>query len=136
MHEMSLMKAVVRAVLAECEGKGVTKVTAVNMSIGEMRDVVEKYVPDLFSFLSRGTIAQDAELRIARIPTRVRCRGCGEIFPLDRTDPAGQPCPRCGGHGNHVLFSGMEFQIDSIEVVCDTELSAAEPTLITAGSAA
>ena len=112
MHEMSMVRVAVRAVLEECTGKDVGRVTAVNFSIGEMRDVVEAYVPDLFRYLARGTVAEDAQVNIARIPMRVRCRDCGEIFALGDE----RACPRCGARRRYALFSGSEFRIDSIEV--------------------
>ena len=112
MHEMSMVRVAVRAVLEECEGKDVGRVTAVNFSIGEMRDVVEAYVPDLFRYLARGTVAEDAQVNIARIPMRVRCRDCGEIFALGDE----RACPRCGTQRRYALFSVSELRIDSIEV--------------------
>ena len=136
MHEMSMVRVAVQAVLEECAGKGVTKVRAVDFSIGEMRDVVEAYVPDLFRYLARGTVAANAEVRIKRIPVRVRCRECGEIFPIDAQDEKARTCPRCGSKQNYSLFSGIEFRIDSIEVDCEQAGNDLGPTLAPAGAAA
>lgn len=135
MHEMSLVRTAVQAVLEECAGKGVTKVKTVDFSIGEMRDVIEAYVPDLFRYLARDTIAADAEVRIKRIPVRVRCRDCGEIFPIDVRGKGARTCPRCGSEQNYSLFSGMEFKIDSIEVDCE-RADGLGPTLVSSNVAA
>ncbi len=136
MHEMSMVRVAVKAVLAECEGKGVTRVRSVHFAIGEMRDVVESYVPDLFRYLARGTVAADAQVIIERIPMRVRCRECGEIFAIDSRDSSSWRCPRCGAYQNYTLFSGSEFRIDSIEVECQGDQSLLGSTLVVAGSAA
>lgn len=136
MHEMSMVRIAVQAVLDECAGKGVTKVKAVNFTIGEMRDVIEEYVPDLFRYLARGTIAADARVAIKRIPMRVRCRDCGEIFAIDSRDESTWTCPRCGAHKHYSLFSGAEFCIDSIEVECENEKCDLGSTLVETGSAA
>lgn len=119
MHEMSMVRVAVRAVLEECEGKDVGRVTAVNFSIGEMRDVVEAYVPDLFRYLARGTIAAEAEVTVRRVPLNVRCHECGDIFPIDVRDPDTWSCPRCGAYKKYRVFSGDELYIESIKVLSE-----------------
>jgi hydrogenase nickel incorporation protein HypA/HybF len=117
MHEMALMRNVVDMVLQECErDKDITKVVAVRLTIGEMRDVIDEYVPSMFRFLARDTIAEDAQVSINHIPMRVRCLGCGDIFHIDMRDQSTWSCPRCGAYQNYRLFSGNEFRIDKIEV--------------------
>ena len=122
MHEMSLVRQVVRVVLQECEGKGVTRVVRVNLAVGELRDVVDEYVPDLFAHLSRGTVCEGAQVSIRRIPLTVRCAECGDIFPISAADPASWACPRCGAYQRYKIFSGDEFAIEAIEVVADSDV--------------
>ena len=119
MHEMSLVRQVVRVVLQECEGKGVTRVVRVNLAVGEPRDVVDEYVPDLFAHLSRGTVCEGAQVSIRRIPLTVRCSECGDIFPISAADPASWACPRCGAYQRYKIFSGDEFAIEAIEGVAN-----------------
>ena len=83
MHEMALVHEVVNVVLAECEGKGVHEVRRVNLAVGETRDVIDAYVPGLFRYIAKGTIAENAEVTIRRIPFTVRCTECGDIFHID-----------------------------------------------------
>lgn len=116
MHEMSLMSNVLQMVLDECATTNVHKVTAVRLTIGEQRDVVVEYAQGLFRHLARGTVAQDAELIVRRVPFMVRCVECGDIFKIDTRDPRTWSCPRCGAHQRYRIFSGHEFKIDSIEV--------------------
>ena len=106
MHEMSMVRVVVEAVLEECEGKDIAKVKAVNLRIGEMRDVIESYVPDLFRFLARGTIAADAQVNIERVPMMVRCHDCYEIWHLNSRDESTWTCPRCG---NFLIHKGHKI---------------------------
>jgi hydrogenase nickel incorporation protein HypA/HybF len=116
MHEMSLVRKVVDIVLSECEGKEVAAVRAVHLTIGEATDVIEEYVEDLFRFLARGTVAEKAEVFIARTPLTVRCLNCGDIFPIDTRDKETWGCPRCTAYQNYRLFSGREFRVDRIDV--------------------
>ena len=115
MHEMALVRKVVEIVLDECEGRDVSSVHAVHLTIGEMADVIEEYIPDLFRHLAKGTVAQDASIVIRRIPMTVRCE-CGNIFHIDSCDPKTWECPCCHAYQKYRLFSGNEFQVDFIEV--------------------
>ena len=116
MHEMSLMRNVLDMVLAECQGKGVEKVEAIYLSIGEASDVVEHKIPSLFRFLAKETIAAEAEVYVERIPVYVHCLQCSNIFPVNTRDESTWTCPRCGAHKKYRLFSGREFWLDKIDV--------------------
>ena len=121
MHEMSLVHDILDYVLETCEGKGVTEVNVVRLTIGDVHDVVDSLVPGLFRFLARGTIAADAEVVITRVPMRMRCRSCEELFEVDlhalnAREAASISCPKCGAVRNYHMVSGTEFRIDSIEV--------------------
>lgn len=119
MHEMSLIRNVVDMVLQECEGKNVKEVKAVHLTIGELSDVVEEYIPGLFQHLARkaeNPIAANAEVVIKRTPLLVRCNECYEIFHINVHDESTWVCPRCGAKQKYSLFSGREFRIDNIEV--------------------
>ena len=116
MHEMSLMSSVLKMVLDECATMDVKTVRAVHLTIGEQRDVIVDYAQGLFRYLARDTVASNAELKVRRVPFTVRCLECGDIFKIDTHNPASWNCPRCGAHQRYRVFSGHEFQIDSIEV--------------------
>ena len=116
MHEMSLLRPTVDLVLEECERAGVTRVSAVHLSIGVLRDVIEDYMEGLFQHLARGTAAAGAKLVIKRIPAVVICNECATPFPIDVHAAATWTCPHCGAHKNYRLYSGNEFKVDRIEV--------------------
>lgn len=116
MHEMSFVRPLVEIVLDECARHGAASVRRVYLSVGEMLDVLEEYVPGLFRYLARGTAAADAEVVIRRVPFYVRCNDCGEIFRIDVHDKGTWACPRCHARQHYRLFSGRELRIDSIEV--------------------
>lgn len=118
MHEMALVHQVVSLVLDQVRDTDVTEVTAVHLTIGEGRDVIEDYMGGLFSFVARGTVAEHAKLVIHRVPYTVRCNQCGEVFPINVRDDATWVCPQCGAVKDYRLFSGMEFMVDNILVSC------------------
>ena len=139
MHEMPMVRDLIRIVLAECEPRHVKSVKSVSLTIGELNDAVEAFVGEYFRYFARGTVAEGAEVVVTRSPATLRCLACGEIFPADeaaeaaelpevgdgaRAHRAARTCPRCGTAGRYTLFSGTEMTVDSIEVeVSDPEVS-------------
>ena len=134
MHEMPMVRDLIRIVLAECEPRHVKSVKSVSLTIGELNDAVEAFVGEYFRYFARGTVAEGAEVVVTRSPATLRCLACGEIFPADEATTTGaasvdahrpvRTCPRCGTAGRYTLFSGTEMTVDSIEVeVSDPEVS-------------
>lgn len=115
MHEMALTHDVVDFVLAESARHGGAEIVEVRLTVGEARDIVTELFEGLFHHLTRGTAAAQAAITIERVPFRVRCRRCGELFGLNVHDESTWSCPACGTPRDYELASGMEFTIDSIE---------------------
>lgn len=130
MHEMALVREVLNVVLAECATRPVKGVKAVHLTIGELRDVVDEYVPGLFAHLARGTVAEGAVITIEHTPYRVRCNQCGELFTPDLKNPKSWVCPGCGAARDYSPYSGMEFRIDAIEAVPLAQKPAAQQSAV------
>ena len=121
MHEMALVRTVLDEVLKICEDKPIAEVCTVHLTIGEMHDVVDAYVPGLFRYLARGTICENAEIVITRVPVRMRCNECGRVFEVDlhalsMKELQAIACPHCGAVRKYRMVSGREFRIENIEV--------------------
>lgn len=117
MHEMSVVRDIVDMVLQACAEQGeVSSVRRIHLTIGCLHDVVDEYVPGLFRYLAKGTIAENAQVEITDVPVTVRCAACSDIFPADVYSRLRPVCPHCGRADRLSLFSGREFRLDSIEV--------------------
>jgi hydrogenase nickel incorporation protein HypA/HybF len=116
MHEMALARDVVDLVVGYAERANAARVTTVYMTIGSGRDVVEDLFDGVFGYLARGTVAEHAELVVHRTPYMARCNRCGMVFHVDVFDRATWACPECGAQRDYRLVSGMEFQVNRIEV--------------------
>lgn len=117
MHEMSVTEDVLKIAVRHAEMNGAGQVVTINLRIGELRDIVDEWMQRFFDYLSGDTIAAGAVLRIERLPIRFSC-DCGETFPVTHKSMLEDktiPCPRCQREDT-VLFSGREFEIQSIEV--------------------
>lgn len=116
MHELGLARDIVDTVVESVEQAGARQVKRVYMSIGRARDVVPDLMEIAFAHLTRGTIAEGAELIVTQVPVMGCCEDCGFVFPLDIFNDATWKCPACGS-GHYGLHKGREFDIDRIEVL-------------------
>lgn len=124
MHEMAFTRNAVDVVLKEAESKNATEVTAVYLTIGYVRDIVEDLFEGLFKHLARGTVAEHAEIVINRVPLTVKCNDCGEIYHIDVFDESTWPCVNCGVK-SYKIYTGMEFFISRIDIVSKDSLKPA-----------
>lgn len=66
MHEMSLTRDVVDAVLDHAAVARADRVLGVHMTVGEIHDIVDDLFVKCFAFLARGTAAEGA--RVTNLP--------------------------------------------------------------------
>ena len=91
--------------------ENLSKVTKVNISFGQMIQIV----PDIFEFAFRETvrdsIAEDAELDIEIVPVKMKCLNCGSDFQVKDNLFA---CNICSSTDLEII-QGKELFIKSIE---------------------
>lgn len=112
MHEFSVTQAIINIALEEAKLAHATRITGINLVVGEVSSIIDDCVQFYFNFLSRDTLASGAILSFTRIPMQVRCRNCELTFSPDRWPWS---CPQCS-QWNAEIVAGQEFYIDSIEV--------------------
>ena len=64
-----------------------------------------------FDVITRGTPAEDATLKINRIPITAQCNRCQKIFRVEHYNFF---CPECDGV--LILKSGRELQVEYVDV--------------------
>jgi hydrogenase nickel incorporation protein HypA/HybF len=84
MHELSVAAAIARIAARHAGGR---RVTAVEVRVGHLRQVVPDSLTFAFELLAEGTVLEGAELRLEPVAPAGRCRACGataepEGFPL------------------------------------------------------
>lgn len=112
MHEMPVTKSLLEIALRHAEEAGAERITRLNIVIGELASIVDDSVQFYWDIISKGTIAEGAELHFERRSAMLRCLDCGHRFPLAGDD---YTCPACRS-GRVVAVGGDEFQLESIEV--------------------
>jgi len=115
MHELSVTQSILEIALDYATRGQAAKVVDIHLQIGEISDLADEWIQRYFDFVSKGTIAEGAKLRISRLPARMQCNRCSFIFPLDKSTWNTQ-CPSCQSKETQ-LISGREFRVESLEVV-------------------
>ena len=109
MHELSLSSAVLATTLKHADGR---RVSAINLRIGRLRQVIPDSLEFYFEFVARDTVCEGARLVQQVTDARLRCRGCGHEWEIEI--PAFR-CPQCAGSDVEIA-SGDEFEVEAIEV--------------------
>ena len=112
MHEIGLLRQLVRTVTAFAEENGVSEVLEVVVDCGELSLVIPEYLEELYPVAAKDSILRDAKLTINMIPGLAECDDCDEIFNV--IEHKGY-CPNCGSFEKTVL-SGKDFTIREIVV--------------------
>jgi hydrogenase nickel incorporation protein HypA/HybF len=112
MHEYSITESILALALEKAGEAKASKITRINLVIGELSGVVGECVQFYFDFLSKDTIASGAGLSFESTPTKLRCRHCETVFSPNNHDWC---CPDCHEAGVEII-SGRECYMESIEV--------------------
>lgn len=125
MHELSVISPIVQMADRLAKENNVEQITAVQLLVGELHDMDEKWANHYYKRFSKGTALEGSELRIRRVPLVFRCRGCGAEKSYTHFSFAGVElkCDNCGS-GDMEVISGREFEIESIEFVDPEKLKA------------
>ena len=112
MHELSITQSILSIALEKANEVQASKVSKINLIIGELSGVVDECVEFYFGFLSKDTIAAQASLSFHQPPIQLRCRSCAAVFLPNDLNWA---CPGCREQKIEII-SGCECYVDSIEV--------------------
>lgn len=112
MHEIGIVKAVVRTVLDFAADNGVETVSEIVMSVGELSLVVPDYLEKLYPVVVKDTPLRDTRLLLEIVPGLAECEDCDAIFNVAACEGI---CPDCGSQNKQVL-SGTECTIKEIHI--------------------
>ncbi|HPB82776.1 MAG TPA: hydrogenase maturation nickel metallochaperone HypA [Spirochaetota bacterium] len=114
MHELSIMTSILDIVIRHAETHRAVSVKRIDLQVGELSDLIPDWMQRYFDFVSKDTIAENAQLAIEKIPAVLRCRACSHEFTLDR-ESWQFTCTACGSSDVEIV-SGREFTVKSIEI--------------------
>jgi hydrogenase nickel incorporation protein HypA/HybF len=115
MHELPITESILKIVLKHAEANNVRQVVSIHLQIGKLSDLEDEWIQRYFDYLSKGTAAEGAKLKIERMPIRVQCNACSSSYEADSAKLGELACPTCG-EKDGTLLSGREYYIKDMEV--------------------
>ena len=118
MHELPITKNILDLVCLYAHRAKAQKVVTIVLELGVLRDLKKEWLERYFRYISRGTIASEADILVTEVPLTCKCLTCQKIFSvdLDRLTNESILCPDCQAR-QYEIITGMEFKIQGIEVV-------------------
>ena len=112
MHELSVTESILEISLRHANNAHAKHITNLYLVIGQLASIVDESVQFYWDIVSKGTIADGAELHFRRLPATLACLNCNHQYT---PDSAGFSCPNC--NSDHVkVVSGDEFYMEAIDV--------------------
>jgi hydrogenase nickel incorporation protein HypA/HybF len=118
LHELFVSQSILQLALEHAERASAVRINAIELIIGGLSSIVDDSVAFHWDIISRGTIAEGAELRFNRVPAKIYCQACDEEYTLNDNLLL---CPVCGSN-NINPTAGTEFLLQSIEVETKDEM--------------
>lgn len=112
MHEIGIVRQLLRTVSGFAEEHGITEILEVVVDCGELSLVIPEYLHAVYPAVTEGTILQGTKLVVETVPGFAECDDCDEIFNV--VEHKGY-CPNCGSFEKKIL-SGRDFTIREIRV--------------------
>ena len=115
MHEMPVTESILSISLKHAALNKASKVISIHLQIGGLSDLADEWLQRYFDYLSRGTMAEGAILKIQRTAAVIQCGACRGSYEVQPAQIGNPVCPACGEKGG-ALVSGREFYIKTMEV--------------------
>ncbi len=112
MHEMALCENIVQILESQATDNGYQRVKTVWLEIGSLAGVEVPALIFSFDIVSRGTLAEGADLQIIERPAQDWCMQCCETVSVKRRFDG---CPKCSSQQLQVS-GGDELKIKELEV--------------------
>ncbi len=111
MHEIRIANDLSEIVLEVASNEKLSVVSRVNITFGEMVQIVPEIFDFAFREAVRGSIASEAVVNFEIIKIKLKCRECGNVFNLNGSRFACQEC----NSSDLEIIAGKEMFVKSIE---------------------
>jgi len=111
MHELTMINQIFGLIEEVAKEHDIEKVTRVKLQVGELRQFIPSMLHFAFEAVSKGTVAQGAQLDIDYIPIKVRCKNCDNTFDVKEQTYI---CPICDGCDLDIV-TGKEVILETVE---------------------
>jgi hydrogenase nickel incorporation protein HypA/HybF len=115
MHELAVTKSILKLALDHAAQNGGREILSIHLAIGEMRNLEEDWIQRYFDYISKGTIAEKAVIKVRKIPSAFLCKKCGQQFIVNLKEDKKMLCSNCGSF-EYDLVTGRELIVEQLEV--------------------
>lgn len=112
MHELSLCEGILEILENSAASQGFERVKTVWLEIGTLAGVEQSALRFHFDIVTRGTLADAAELKIIDLPAEAWCIQCSKQVTVNQRYDA---CSNCGSYQLQINC-GEEMRIKELEV--------------------
>lgn len=112
MDERELANQVLAILDQQAYRMAANRILAVHLAVGGRRAIDIERLCDVFRDVSRGTVAESAQLFVKVLPVRHHCQLCGCDFDGANADC---PCAECG-HPHTEMKGGEELRLLDMEI--------------------
>lgn len=85
MHEWSLAEGVISTALSVAEDNDAENITKINIKIGDLQQVEREIFEVALEETSKGTMAENSEMKIEGESAVLECRVCGEEWEFEKS---------------------------------------------------
>ena len=118
MHELQVTEQILEVALKHIEGQHVSRIVIIHLRIGDLSELEEEWIQHYFDYLSKGTLAEDAKLKIEKVPIVLECEDCGANFEVSQQELGEALCLDCeADEPSWNLISGRQYTVTNLEVV-------------------
>jgi hydrogenase nickel incorporation protein HypA/HybF len=115
MHELAVTRSILKIVLDHTEKNGGKRVRKIFLQIGEIRNLEEEWIQRYFDKISTGSLAENAEIKVIKVPVVFLCKICKNEFSASFREEKKILCSHCNSF-EYDLLTGREFIIEKIEI--------------------
>lgn len=115
MHELPITRSILDVVIKHASQNRVEKIVSITLCIGVLSDIEPDFIQRYFDWISKGTVAEDAKLKISKTPLILLCTACAWSFEQSVSAET-FICPECGAKDGFRIVSGKGYYIQDMEV--------------------
>ncbi len=112
MHELSIVSSLFEIMEEKAKEKGSKKIISVKLQVGKLSGVVADFLITAFDIYKKGTIANNAGLKIIEVPLKIQCNTCGKTMTKEDFVFI---CLHCGSQDLKTL-KGTELILEKMEL--------------------
>lgn len=113
MHEMAIVQSIIEIIEQQAAIHKAKRVLKVSLEFGALTGVMPEAINFGFEVLSKGGIAEGAEIEIRILPIKFYCSECGKEVTVEEYQPF---CPVCSSASVTIIQGRDEMRIASLEI--------------------